>query len=187
MKKTFLAAAAALALTAGVAHAAPKNFDGFYVGAEIGGAVAGTENLGADFYGNGFTGGIFGGYGATFNDFYVGAELNGSITNLDTDFGNASLKKKHGYGIAARLGYLFAPSTLGYGVVGWERGRFELSSNGVDDSAWVDGLKVGAGLEYALDRNLSVRGELAFINWDKKDVGTKSHEIDAKVGVAYHF
>jgi outer membrane immunogenic protein len=205
MKHLLVTTAAVLMLGTVAANAAGpfgsnSAFDGFYVGGDIGGAVSGTDAGDATktinssgfattpgkYYGNGVTGSLFGGYGLTYNSFYFGAEANGSLSNLKTSIGDADLSRKYGFGIAGRAGYLVAPNTLGYGVVGWERGRFELNTASSNDKAWLDGLRLGAGVEHKLTQNISLRGEFDYISWQKKD-GVSADEFALKAGVAYRF
>lgn len=186
MKKFLFPAVAALLLTVGAAHAAPKNFDGFYAGASVGGSVSRTGIAGVDLYGEGAKIGLLGGYGISFENFYFGAEANGSWANLETKVGGTTLEKDYGYGIGGRLGYVITPTTLGYGIVGWERGRFE--TTGVHGENWADGLKLGAGVEQVIADNITLRGELSAVNWKKKDLdNVEVREIGAKLGLAYRF
>lgn len=196
MKKILIATAAIGAVAfASAANAGPaKSFDGPYVGAEVGAAVSSTKEVDvfgkSDLYGQGLVGGGFLGYGLTFDKFYVGAEANGSLTNLETKAWDSALEKKYGLGLAARAGYLLSPATLGYGVVGWERGRFDLKTiNDASHKFWADGLRVGAGLEQGITDNVAMRGELNLVMWQGKDFRVKSdaHEINAKVGLSYRF
>jgi len=196
MKKTILAAAFASTLAlASAASAGPADtFNGPYLGAEAGGAVSGTSidtDVGSvDLYGQGATGGIFAGYGKTFGNFYVGGEASGTFGNVTTELLNVSLGKDYGYGIAARGGYLLGSGTLGYGVVGWERARFELKDDTSSLKEWVDGLRLGAGIEQGVSDSVSVRGEMSFVKWQGKDFGTDAvdaHDITAKVGLSYRF
>jgi len=182
-------AAAVLLLGTAAANAGPAYapFDGFYVGGEVGGVNSKTSVDSSDkLYGQGVTGALFAGYGVTYNSIYFGAEANGSLSSLKTTFGDDDLKRQYGFGVAGRLGYVVAPATLAYGVVGWERGKFELKAADVTDSQWLDGIRLGLGLEHKLTQNVSVRGEFDYTNWQKKD-GLQADEFALKAGVAYHF
>jgi len=195
MKKILLASAALGAALAfgSAAYAGPaKSFDGPYVGVEAGVGVSNTSvpaPASADLYGQGAFGGIFAGYGKTFNSFYVGGEANGSFGNIETEDFAGTLEKNLGYGVAARAGYVLGSSTLGYGVLGWERGRFELKDTIGTEKDWVDGLRLGAGVEQGVSDSVSLRGELNFVKWQDKDFSydVEAHEINAKVGLSYRF
>lgn len=191
MKNLSLASTAllgALLLAGAAAHAGPaKSFDGFYIGGEVGGVNSSTKVNDSDrYFGQGITGGLFAGYGLTFGSFYFGAEANGSLSSLKTTLGATDLNRKYGFGIAGRAGYVMAPSTMAYGVVGWERGRFEAKLNNASENTWADGLRLGAGVEHKLTQNISLRGEFDFTNWQKKE-GIRSHEYSLKAGVSYRF
>jgi outer membrane immunogenic protein len=192
MKNLLLTTAAAVLMlgTVSAQAAGPfgsaSAFDGFYIGGDIGGTNSGTNGFDDKYYGSGVTGGLFAGYGLTYNSFYFGAEANGSLSSLKTSIGDTDLSRKYGFGIAGRAGYLIAPTTLGYGVVGWERGRFELNNAVSSDNAWLDGLRLGIGLEHKLTQNVSLRGEFDYTAWQKKD-GIGADEFALKAGIAYRF
>jgi len=195
MKKTLLAAIGAALAFASPASAGPADtLNGPYLGAEAGGSVSGTtvetEAGSYDLYGQGAAGGIFAGYGMTFGNFYVGGEVNGTFGSLKSEDLGASIEKDYGYGLAARGGYLLGSGTLGYGVIGWERARFDLKDEVSSSKEWVDGLRLGAGIEQAVSDTVTARGELNFIKWQGKDFGVDNidaHEINAKVGLSYRF
>lgn len=189
MKHLLTTAAAVLMLGSVAAHAGPANqsFDGFYVGGDIGGTVSSTKVNSSDkIAGDGVLGGLFAGYGLTYNSLYFGAEANGSLSSLKSTLAGTDLTRKYGFGIAGRAGYVFNPTTMAYGVVGWERGRFEVKDAVSKDSAWLDGLRLGIGLEHKLTQNISLRGEFDYIKWQEKD-GIRPNEYTLKAGVSYRF
>jgi outer membrane immunogenic protein len=89
--------------------------------------------------------------------------------------------------VSGRLGILFDPSWLAYGLVGWtwadvENSYFEGCTDTpcdnidfkVDDTA--DGLTVGGGLEGLITENLSLRLEYRFTNLDEVEHDAESDE-----------
>lgn len=182
MKKYFLASVA-LALSLGVAHAGEANFDGAYGGVQ--GAYSRLDGGDVDL--DGFGGGAFGGYGKTFGNWYVGGELSVDYNKVDGSKNGVDLEKKYSYGVAARAGYLVAPKVLGYGVVGWERGKFEAKAAGAKESEELNGLRVGIGAETFVKDNVSVRTEVNYVDWKGKGGADDGKEWRANVGVAYHF
>jgi outer membrane immunogenic protein len=194
MKKYFLASVA-LVLSMGVAHAGEAKFDGAYVGgqasyskADIDATVPGVGSGTVD--GDGFGGGLFGGYGKTFGNWYVGGELSADYSKLEGSANgiDGSVKKEFGYGAAVRGGYLVTPKVLAYGVVGIERGKFKAKDDLGDSlSGYLTGYRVGAGAETFLTDNVSARAEINYIDWQDKGIIDGAKEWRANVGVAYHF
>jgi outer membrane immunogenic protein len=181
--KKYILASVALALSMGIAHAGEAKFDGAYAGVQ--GAYSSID--GGDIDLDGFGGGAFGGYGKTFGKWYVGGELSLDYNKVDGKSGGAEIKKTYDYGVAARAGYLVTPKILGYGVVGWERGKFEAKADGAKDSTTLNGLRVGIGAETFVTDNISLRTEVNYVNWQSKHGVKAADEWGADVGVAYHF
>jgi Opacity protein and related surface antigens len=178
MKKYFLASVA-LALSLGVANAGDAKFDGAYVGGQA--SYSKLDGGGIDI--DGFGGGAFGGYGKTFGNWYVGGELSVDYSKVDGSSDGVKLEKKYSYGAAARAGYLVTPSVLAYGVVGVERGKFEVKAGGDKASDDLNAVRVGLGAETFVKDNISIRSEVNYLNWE----GGDGKEWRANVGVAYHF
>lgn len=181
--KKYLLASVALALSLGVAHAGDSKFDGAYGGVST--SYGSGKNSDVDV--DGFGGGAFGGYGKTFGNWYVGGELNADFSTADGSEGGVKLEKKYSYGVAARAGYLLNEKILGYGVLGWERGKFEGKDAAGKVSDDLNGIRVGLGVETFVHNNVSLRGELNYIDWKDKDGFGDGHEYRANIGVAYHF
>lgn len=181
--KKYLLASVALALSLGVAHAGDSKFDGAYGG--VSASYGSGKNSDVDVVG--FGGGAFGGYGKTFGNWYVGGELNADFSTADGSEGGVKLEKKYSYGVAARAGYLLNEKILGYGVLGWERGKFEGKDAAGKVSDDLNGIRVGLGVETFVHNNVSLRGELNYVDWKDKDGFGDGHEYRANIGVAYHF
>jgi outer membrane immunogenic protein len=181
--KKYILASVALALSLGVAHAGDSKFDGVYGGVEANYGKAKNSDIDTD----GFGGGAFGGYGRTFGNWYVGGELNADFSKADGSQGGIKLEKKYSYGVAARAGYLLNETTMGYGLVGWERGKFKARDSEVEVSGELNGIRVGLGVETFVKKNISLRGEVNYVDWQDHDGFGGGHEYRANVGVAYHF
>lgn len=177
--KKYVLASVALALSMGVANADDSKFDGAYAGVQ--GSYSKLDGGDVDL--DGFAGGAFGGYGKSFGNWYVGGELSADYSKVDGSTSGVDVEKKYGYGAAVRAGYLVTPNILGYGVAGWERGKFEANAGGAKVSDDLNGLRVGIGAETFVHDKVSLRTEVNYVNWEEG----AGDEWRANVGVAYHF
>lgn len=183
MKKLFILSVAALGLTMGVANAADKKFDGFYLGGGASYSKAEIEGLKDKPFGAY----VLGGYGQQFGKWYLGGEINGGYAKTEFSDSNGSYERNLTYGIAARAGYEVMPGILGYGLVGLEGSTGKLKSALGSDDVTDYGIRYGLGAEAFVTKNLTVRSEVSFIDWKGKDELPKSDEVRATVGVGYHF
>jgi len=178
MKKVIIAAAASLFAVSAYANTA---FDGLY------GGIAGSygQSKAEGLKDDGFSGGIYGGYGLTFDKFYLGGEAKADFGGFKFSEDGMSAEKEYGYGVSARAGYLVNKDTLGYGIVGYERGRIEFSEAGAASKENIDGITFGAGVERMLKNNVAVRGEVTHTKWDADDVDIK--ETKGTIGIGIRF
>jgi opacity protein-like surface antigen len=83
----------------------------------------------------------------------------------------------------ARAGYLLKPNLLLYVLGGGAEGNFVIPSDddffGEDQSTWVLGYTVGAGLEYKINSHWSLRGEYRFVNFEVNRNGSTSLQESA--------
>ncbi|MBS7704404.1 outer membrane protein [Chelatococcus asaccharovorans] len=116
---------------------------------------------------NDWAAGAQGGYNYQFGSWVVGAEA-----DFDKHFGKLkasgrsgqSLKIEQGYGatVRARLGYAF-DRVLVYGTGGLALSQMSIGTpSSKTKSHWHPGFAVGAGVEYAVTDNVSVRGEYLY-------------------------
>lgn len=195
--KKIISALLVTAAVAAPAVAANNIQTGFYVGANAGAsaskldiAISGipTQNIGAQ---NAVLG-LYTGYGVVNSNLYFGGELFAAIDNTKFKVGTLQVKRKAFFGAAARLGFLVSPSTMIYGRLGLEFGKWQASDNGVNQgrtnkAAFAPGL----GLETALTNNLSLRTEWvyqinkAFANTKTTNVRTRAQRFT--VGISYRF
>lgn len=187
MKKLTLAlVASAVTISAASAH---NISSGFYLGAHGGyGAVTakitGQNIAGASIPGSTDSGsgtgnfGFQGGYGWVHGCFYLGGELAYTFENAKVNYslfnggnGGSSQLKRNGYfNFAARGGYLFTPSTMGYVRLGGNVGKWTLNDNfnvftaanpGSGSKSRVS-FAPGLGLETAIHRNVYLRVEYTY-------------------------
>lgn len=156
--------------------AAPAVFDwtGFYIGAHAGwGRESGGES--------GFIGGGQIGYNWQFNRNWV-LGIEGDITGTDISEPTIPARVDYLASIRGRLGYA-AGRTLFYGTVGW--GTAQVSGAGV--AVTGDALVLGLGLEYALDRRWSVRGEFLHYEFDDNGLPGSAYAQVFRLGANYRF
>lgn len=184
-----------------VAPVSVYNWTGFYAGANIGGDWL-NSNVDVNGSKSTFTPGTFmGGLQAGYN-FQTGPWVLG--VEADVGYGRASktgivgadvVKVEKGLsGTArARAGYAF-DRLLIYGTGGLAWANFKLEdNNGVVQSSRNTtraGWTLGAGAEYAVTQNISVKGEYLYANYGRASVGDARPALSdnlVRVGVNYKF
>lgn len=183
------AAAADLAYRAPAAYAAAPVFTwtGFYLGAN-----AGYGWGEADYSGDidGFLGGIQAGYNYQLSGpFVIGIEADIQYSNIESSvftldyFG--TVRARAGFAVDQFL--LFGTGGLAYG-----RGTYEIGglSNDQTNVGWT----IGAGAEYAIDLNWSVKAEYLYVDLGSETYTTVAGPIDVgltsnilRAGVNYRF
>ncbi|MFZ1963230.1 MAG: outer membrane beta-barrel protein [Roseiarcus sp.] len=230
MRKYWLASAAASALAAGafasslLALAAPPsappplfNWIGCYIGLHAGGDFGASAWSAPDYAGNFSTSGLVGGgqVGCAYQaqSFVIGAEgevwgsgLTGSKWVADYE-GYFESRGDVAGDVALRAGYAI-DRTLLFGKVGLAVARYDYNYASVDQDensttgATHAGLLLGLGVEYALDRRWSIKGEYDYINYGVRsatfalahdplnpsfNASFKNEENIVKAGVNYRF
>jgi outer membrane immunogenic protein len=183
MKKTLialaLAASAAPALAADLprrgapqqSFAAPPMFTwtGFYLGLNAGGGwgkfTRDARGLDAD---TGFVGGVTAGYNAQFGNLVAGIEGDYNYSGIEgKDSGVKGSLSSFGT-IRGRLGVAFDRALI-YGTGGYAFGFGELNAFGaLKDDKTHQGYVVGAGIEYAVTQNVSIKGEYLYMPLGKQ-------------------
>lgn len=196
--------------------AASVNWSGAYIGAVAGyGWNKDTYHYGGssvDFDVNGFVGGLTGGYNWQKGQFVFGLEGDVSYANIDGSVlkvpfvapcGNEGCTAKvdwFGTG-RARVGYAFEnflPYATGGFAVGHVKGSADLGACGFtptcgySDTRW--GWTAGAGLEWAMNQQISFKAEYLHVDLGKpsfNSVGIPSTDAikfdTVRVGINYHF
>ncbi len=182
---------------------------GFYVGANAGINFGQFSDGGTSYFGNGFGGlyGITAGYNYQSGPLVAGveADLNfGSVNGTGNPHagvnaygnvtGEGSLRARFGYALDRALIYV----TGGYtGAVL----KGSVSDNGgipniyASQSAYLNGFTVGAGLEFAVTNNISLKGEYLFNDYGSspyfsgtRDAITSGVSFSTlRAGINYHF
>lgn len=156
--------------------AAPSaDWSGLYGGVQLGYGDVGSSSGALD--GNGFSGGIFGGYRADFGQFVAGVEGNYDKTDITLGGGAASLDS------IARLklvgGYDMGPALV-YGTVAAVRADSTLGA----DNGWGAGI----GVDYALNDRMTLGAELMehrFDNFVGSGTDLDATTLNARLGFKF--
>lgn len=144
MKAIILAAVAALAAIA--TPAAAQDFTGPRVG-----VTGGYDDVLAH---DGFTYGVVAGVDAPV---LKGVTLGVEATLEDSTAKAGKVNASRELGLAVRAGVVVLPKTLVFAKVGYTNARFDLA--GTKASATFEGLRYGAGVEYAVTKHTYVTAE----------------------------
>lgn len=223
MKQIFLGSVAALCLT-GFAHAQEPSYSwaSRYVGLQAGYAHSAADfrgnstAFGGDYSENAFIGGLYAGQDWQTGRFVYGATVDFDWTDGgETAFGDVDPMtggkgEAYSYDVdwvasaRARLGYAPTDRLLAYATGGVAIGHFEATAydypfGGSVSTAAYSGVRfggvVGAGLEFAIRDNWSIKGEYLHYAFDSIDLNLSLGEqasfrpsLDAvRFGVAYRF
>lgn len=199
--RTFVLVGALVAADAAAAQEPPVDWNGFYIGAQLGGALALTDvddPFGPSIYGDtirspGPTIGGQGGYNWQLGRTVLGLEAEAAWADLDATntcfaysgfFVSANCRARiDAQGtLAARLGWLVGPdaATLLYGKAGaaWMHESIDATANGGagTPTTGADGFRwgwmLGAGAERALSSRWSLKGEYDFLSFGNDGLAT---------------
>jgi outer membrane immunogenic protein len=114
------------------------------------------------------------------------------VGEIDRTLGVLNIAIDKQWAIGGRLGILSTPSTLLYASAGYTHADFEASQLGfnVIDEA-VDGIFVGLGYEQTISRNLSLKLDYRFSDYEDlvlgngANVGNEVHSV--RLGVNWKF
>lgn len=188
-----LAAAAACFPAAAFAQddASETYFSGPFIGVQAGWGQRQVKGIGIDKQRSGVDYGAFAGYDLRLGQSIVaGAQAaigDGGKTLSQTIPGVGANGVEPGWNwtVTGRAGVLVTRTILAYGRVGYGRERvrsFFPSAAGISDNEWLDGAVFGGGVEYALNRSLSVRAEYRYSDFDR-DYNTQQ----LLAGVSFRF
>ncbi len=132
------------------------DFSGVELGPDLGAALgsAGSANV------SGLAGGAHIGYNFQAARIVGGVEADGMFSSIGSgSVGSSSFSQDFLSSARVKGGYAFG-DMLAYGTLGWAWSTTDYRDAGVSTSQTVRGVAYGVGLEYAITRNVSLRGEL---------------------------
>lgn len=168
--KAFIIAAVA-ALTAVAAPASAQDFTGPRVG-----VTGGYDDV---MTRDGFT---YGGVVGVDAPVAKGVTLGVEATLEDSTAKAGAVRASRELGVAVRAGVVVLPRTLAFAKVGYTNARFDLTGRNAG-SATFEGLRYGAGLEYAVTKHTYVTAEYRRSELEKGFGGRDG----ALVGVGFRF
>jgi outer membrane immunogenic protein len=137
------------------------DFSGMAIGVD-GAAALGSAN---DVSLSGPAGGVHLGYNLQSGGLVGGVEADAIFGSISSgSFGAGSFKQDFLSSARAKAGYAFG-NFLAYGTIGWAFSTTSYQDASGSSDKTIGGEVFGAGLEYALTRNVSVRGEYLFYDF----------------------
>lgn len=164
--------ASTLVLAAGVAVAGAANVSA----ADLNGSPNFTYTGGQSFNWNGvYVGGTAGGGVGTNNGFIGGGTLGynftggGAVWSIEGDFSGANIKNgatKLDYlgTLRGRIGLPVSGGLMPFISGGWAYGRLKSSASGISTSKEKSGWTAGGGMEWAIDRMWTLKGEYLYVD-----------------------
>jgi outer membrane immunogenic protein len=162
----------------------PFSWTGFYVGGAVGYGI-GTSELSdgfdrADVSLRGAQGILSGGYDMQVSpNAVLGVLVDYAFGDVDGDFLGSTLTISNQWSIGARAGFLVTPKSLWYVNAGWTRADFDISAPGFGFDKSLNGFFVGGGVEQALTRDVSLKLEYRFSDYE--DVNVTGTNVDNSV------
>lgn len=191
-----------------VASVTSSPFDGFYVGASVTSTSADmsfspNDILYIPFDGtlSGVGGEVHAGYNfAPSNGFFYGGELSYGMPAASGEDSNGTFTISSLISAQGRIGYVAGP-LMYYGMAGYALAEVDMTTDlcsSCEINVSSSGYVVGAGVEYLISDNLSVRGQYAYYDFGEQDttydyegfnyVGSTSLSAGVlSVGMNYHF
>jgi outer membrane immunogenic protein len=168
-------------IVAPVTPVAPASLDwsGFYAGVQLG--YADVDSNGAGLDGNGWLGGIHGGYRWDFGTFVMATELDYDTSDVSLVGSAGSLDDVSRWKV---IGGTELGNSLLYGTVGLAYASATVGGVGLSDDGWF----IGGGLDVAMTDSWSLGGEILqhdFSNFD--GTGVDLDATTAKVKVSFRF
>jgi outer membrane immunogenic protein len=206
MKKSLFGAALATVVISGHAQAADigygqpqyapppplvlNRWTGPYFGANLGYMWGDVDNNSAKP--SGIAGGIQAGYNWQNGIFVFGVEGDLNISNADDTFASWQFSNPWFGTLRGRVGVAAWNNLLLYATGGFAFGGLEAQLNGLEESRSHAGWTVGAGAEYALTQNWSIKAEYLYMGFASRtytttgaDYGFDSNLV--RFGVNYRF
>nr|WP_253196017.1 outer membrane beta-barrel protein [Roseovarius sp. PS-C2] len=184
------------------------DFSGLYAGAQIGHGTLQSDNSGprpnaaapaftlvTTRAGQGFTGGVFAGYGIQSGRFYAGGEAEFELSSANWNVERSpvgriySVEKLGTVGLGLRLGYVLNGNVLLYGRAGAVRSKFDFDYTYggamVDMRDTLDGVRIGGGIEFPIGEKTTARLDYTQTEYDANSVfygqGTDSFDTTERL------
>jgi outer membrane immunogenic protein len=164
---------------------------GPYLGVNLGYNFGDVSNSGTSP--SGISGGIQGGYNWQFGTPWVfGLEADLQATGADDTFAAWKFSNPWYGTIRGRVGYALNPNLMVYGTGGLAFGQLKGTRPGQSESHTNAGWTVGAGAEFALTNNWSLKAEYMYVDLDSSNflvtgLPNGYQFSTVRVGVNYHF
>jgi len=170
---------AACSVTPAFARDASQNFNGPHV--EI---ITGYDNVrGGGDGSSGLMYGIGAGYDFRLDNVVLGIEGEVADSTTGECNGGACADAARDLYIGGRIGAVVGDNVLVYGKVGYSNARVEATAANVTTGTNLDGLRVGAGVEWQIDNSpISLRAEYRYTNYE---AGVERHQ--GVLGLSYRF
>jgi outer membrane immunogenic protein len=172
-------AAAAFAATPAFAQDARPTFSGGHIE-----AVAGYDNVRGGGDGrSGLLYGIGAGYDLRTHNVVLGIEGEAADSTTGDCVGTVCVEAGRDLYIGGRVGAVVGRNVLLYGKLGYTNARVVVTSGSLRDGTNLDGIRAGAGLEWAIPHTpVSLRAEYRYSNYQD---GIERHQGVA--GLAFRF
>lgn len=109
------------------------------------------------------------GYNWQMGAFVYGIEGDLSYTSNDGTISGTNLTQDYMATVRARFGWALGQRTLVYGTGGYAGSNFKASVAGVSDEKFRNGWTLGAGVEYALLPQWTVKGEYLYVDYGSQN------------------
>jgi outer membrane immunogenic protein len=154
------------------------NWNGSYVGAQLGYGWGKAANAGSTWDANGLTGGVFAGYNfVPSTNFVVGVEGDINASGMSGTLGGIKVSNPWDATLRARAGFA-VDRFLVYGTGGLAVGGVKVESGGSSDSATKVGWTLGGGVEAAITNTVTAR-----LEYRHTDLGSDTYSTaPGKVG-----
>ncbi|WP_208349671.1 porin family protein [Pseudaestuariivita rosea] len=181
MKKNMMICAAGLAFML-PQTASAQDWNGIYVGGQLG-----YNSYDVDTDVDGLTYGVVAGFGGTSGGLYGAIEAEFNLSNVEGEGSGVEFEENSIGAINLIAGAPIAPNTLLYGKLGFFRSDVEYEIFGVNFDDTGTGYELAFGGEFALQNNLSIRGEVGFFDGEFDDVDVEFDGTSLSLGVISRF
>jgi outer membrane immunogenic protein len=176
---TLVAGIASIAIGLAMSNAQAQstgNFQGAYIGGHLGGAFGKAQSANT----SGLVGGAQIGANAQFqNNVVVGAEADASASSMGNKGFNDQFRQGAVGSLRARGGYAM-DRVLVYGTIGLAASTSEWKNTAATTSKTLTGWAYGAGAEFLMTQNVTVRGELIHYDFGRETYQSQIGPVGVK-------